>query len=170
MIKYFEGNNSLRSKKIIGAIVVITLILLIITMWNIPRISIAKTMNSIKIIGPVYRGEAGAFDQFYLNYRFKNPERATVEIIKLEPEIILNGTNYNSIQTTHGLTTIPPDSESELVRVVQLANAPISNIEGQHCNITVVTEITGKSSYLIFKETKTITIVTSIDWEVHLFE
>jgi hypothetical protein len=139
-------------------------------LWNIPRASIIDAIKPSNINGPVYRGEAGAFDQFYLNYRFKNPGKATVEIIKLEPEILLNGTNYTSVQTTHGLTTIPPGSESELVRVVQLANAPISNIEGQRWNITVVTEITGKSSYLIFKDTKTITNVTSIYWEVHLFE
>ena len=151
-------------------LVAIIIGIIVIQIWNIPRTSLANTIEPKRISGPVYRGEAGAFDQFYLNYKFKNTGRTTVEIKKLEPKILLNGTNYNSQQTTHKLTTIPSGSETELVRVVQLSNAPIGNIEGQKWNITVITEISGESDFLLFEQSLTITNVTSVDWETHIFE
>ena len=144
--------------------------IIVIQIWNIPRTNLANTIEPNQILGPLYRAEAGAFDQFYLNYKFKNTGRTTVEIKKLEPKILLNGTNYNSQQTTHKLTTIPSGSETELVRVVQLSNAPIGNIEGQKWNITVITEISGESDFLLFEQSLTITNVTSVDWETHIFE
>jgi hypothetical protein len=137
---------------------------------NIPRTSVIATIKPNKISGPFYRGEAGVFDQFYLNYEFKNTGGTPVEIMKLEPIILLNGTDYNSQQTTHRLATIPSDSEVQLVRVVQLSNAPIGYIEGQHWNITVVTEIEGRSNFLVFDYIESFTDVTSVDWEAHLFE
>jgi hypothetical protein len=151
-------------------LVAIIIGIIIIQIWNIPRTNLANTIEPNRISGPLYRGEAGAFDQFYLNYKFKNTGRTTVEIKKLEPKILLNGTNYNSQQTTHKLTTIPSGSETELVRIVQLSNAPIGYIEGQNWNITVVTEISGESDFLLFGHSLTITDVTSVDWETHIFE
>ena len=142
----------------------------VIQVWNVPRTSLARTVKPEDVSGPVYRGEAGAFDQFYVSYVFENSGRTAVEIVRVEPTILLNGTDYGSVQTTHGLAVVPPGSEAEVVRVVQLANAPIGFVEGQRWNVTVVTEIVAESGFLLFEHRRAVTNVTGVDWEVHLFE
>jgi len=142
----------------------------VVQAWNVPRTSLAGTVRPEAVSGPVYRGEAGGFDQFYVSYGFENPGRTAVEIVKVEPTILLNGTDYGSVQTTHGLAVVPPGSEAEVVRVVQLANAPIGFVEGQRWNVTVVTEIVAESGFLLFEHRRAVTNVTGVDWEVHLFE
>jgi hypothetical protein len=159
-----------RNKQIIITIIAILVIFIIFQMWNIPRVSLAATIEPIEIIGPVYRGEFGALDQFYISYEFTNPGRVTVEITDLTSTVLLNGTNYNSQQVTHDLANIEPGTKGEIIRVVQLSLAPISNTEGQKWNITVLSEITATSKYLLFENTRTFTDVKSIDWEVHIFE
>ena len=152
----------------IAAAFLVTLVAL--QAWNIPRASLADTIRPNQIIGPTYRGEFGAFDQFYIAYKFKNTGRTPVEITELHTSVILNGTDYNSQQVTHSLATVQPGMEGEIIRVVQLSLAPIGYQEGQVWNITVLTEITAESSLGPIKHSKSITQTDSIDWEVHLFE
>jgi len=159
-----------RNKQIIITIIAILVIYIIFQMWNIPRVSLTETIEPSEIVGPVYRGEFGALDQFYISYKFTNTGRVTVKITELTSTILLNGTNYNSQQVTHDLATIEQGTEGEIIRIVQLSLAPISNIEGQNWNITVVSEITATSKYLSFKNTRAFTDVKSIDWEVHIFK
>jgi len=138
--------------------------------WNIPRASLADTITPHQIIGPTYRGEFGAFDQFYTAYKFKNTGSTPVEITDVQTKILLNGTDYNSQQVTHNLATVQPGMTGEIIRVVQLSLAPIGYQEGQVWNITVVTEITAESSLGPIKHSKTVTQTDSIEWEVHIFE
>ena len=138
--------------------------------WNIPRASLADTITPHQIIGPTYRGEFGAFDQFYTVYKFKNTGSTPVEITDVQTKILLNGTDYNSQQVTHSLATVQPSMTGEIIRVVQLSLAPIGYQEGQVWNITVVTQITAESSLGPIKHSKTITQTDSIEWEVHIFE
>ena len=138
--------------------------------WNLPRASLADTITPNQIIGPTYRGEFGAFDQFYIEYKFKNTGRTPVEITNLQTKVLLNGTDYNSQQVTHSLATVQPGMEGEIIRIVQLSLAPIGFRENQVWNITVVTEITAESNIGPIRHSKTITQTDSIDWEVHLFE
>jgi len=156
--------------KLLGTAAIVLIILAIAQAWNIPRASLEETIEPNQVVGPVYRGEHGAFDQFYVSYKFKNQGRAEVEITSLEATILLNGTNYNSQEVTHNLATVKPGSEAEIIRVVQLSNAPISFQEGQKWNVTLVTEVVAESSYLVFTHKKTITETVSIDWEVHMFD
>jgi hypothetical protein len=157
-------------KNSIYFIILFLIVLVAGVIWYIPRTSAINTVESSTIDGPVYQGEYGAFDQFYVNYKFNNPGITDVEITELESTILLNGSEYNSQEVTHDLAVIDSGSEREIVRVVQLTLSPIGLREGQVWNITLITEVTAESQFLLYRYEKTVTDVKSIEWEVHLFE
>lgn len=154
----------------LGVVAIILISLVLIQTWNVPRVSLANTIEPSQIIGPIYRGEFGTFDQFYISYKFTNDGGAPVEITQLKSKILINGTNYNSYQITHGLVQILPGSEGEIIRIIQLSQSPIRNVEGQRWNITAITEISATSSYSLFEHKRTITEITTMDWDLHVFE
>ena len=119
---------------------------------------------------PVYRGESGSTDQFYVEYHFDNSGITEVDITGLDSMVLLNGSDYHSQQVSHMLATVEPGSEAEIIRVIQQSNAPISFTEGQTWNITLVTEISAESSILFFQYKDSITEVNSYNWEVNLIE
>ena len=163
-------STKLPQKKLLTISAAFLITLAALQAWNLPRASLADTITPNQIIGPTYRGEFGAFDQFYIAYKFKNTGRIPVEITELQTKVLLNGTDYNSQPVTHSLATVQPGMTGEIIRVVQLSLAPIGYQEGQVWNITVITEITAESSLGPIKHSKTITQTDSIDWEVNLFE
>jgi hypothetical protein len=157
-----------RNLILLGMVVII--IVLGLGVWSIPRSSVLNTVQKVEVSTPIYRGQTGTTDQFYIEYDFNNPGWTTVDITGLESKILLNGSDYNSIQVSHDLTSIEPGSTGEVIRVVQQSNAPISFTEGKVWNVTLVTEISAEASLSFFQYSETVTEVNSYSWEVNLVD
>jgi len=157
-------------KSIIISILSLVLLSLLIFLWNIPRTTVNNTINGVQINGPIYQQEIGAFDQFFLTFSFENNGRTPVKITKIDVELLVNGTDYNSQMTTHSLGDIKPGNSRTFHRTVLLSNAPIGFRENEVWNLTAVAEITGESEILFFKHEKSITETKSINWTVDFLD
>ena len=144
----------------------ITLGISIIWVGNAFRNNLLNTLEPNQIVGPIYRGEIGSSDQFYIDYNFENSGNFPVKITQLEVKILVNGTDYNNQKMTNELASVEPHSRSNIIRVVQFSNTPFHNVEGRRWNITAVTEIEGESFFFAFKIRGSKLLVTSIDWQL----
>jgi hypothetical protein len=143
---------------------------LLIYVWNIPRSTVYNTINSVEINGPIYQQEIGDFDQFFFIFSFENKGRTPIQITKIDVEVLVNGTDYNSQMTTHSLGEINPGKSRKFHRTVLLTNAPIGFRENEVWNITAIAEIAGKSEILFSQHKKSITETKSINWTVDFLD
>jgi LEA14-like dessication related protein len=151
--------------KAFASVFTFVILLGVILVWDIPRVSLADTINLSHMTGPSYIGEIEDFDQFLIVFKFKNTGNAPVTITGLTSKVLLNSTDYDSRQVTNNLATIQPREEIEVPIVVQLRDSPIGLNDRQVWNITVLTEISAESNFSFIKHVKTVNHVDSLDWE-----
>jgi hypothetical protein len=156
----------MRKKNNLVIILSIAFVLSVIWVGNVYRNNLTKTLEPSQIIGPIYQGEEGSSDLFCIEYNFENSGNFPIKITQLGTRVLINGTDYNNQQMTHGLASIEPDSQSNIIRIVQLSNTPIHNVEGQIWNITAITEIKGESHFFTFTISNSKLLTTSVNWKL----
>ncbi|MBD3205428.1 hypothetical protein GF319_03665 [Candidatus Bathyarchaeota archaeon] len=152
------------------AIIVALAVIVLLYFWNIPRSAVNTTLDSVDFSGPIYQTETGAFDQFFMTLTFENEGRTRVEITKLDVNVLLNGTDYNSQMTTHNLGGIEPSNSRTFHRTVLLTNAPIGFRENEAWNLTGIAEITAEAEFLFFRYKKSMREIRSYPWEIDFLD